>query len=127
MTDQLRVVILALLTAACATAPPSAQPRDPEPARARAALSIVFVENRTEERLSISYRIAARTGSEITVGAVEPDSVARLAPLPAGEPLVLIARTQDGRQHTLEPRSFALGTEWIWLIDATARFTPMEE
>jgi hypothetical protein len=127
MTRKLLFYCTAVLLAGCAAAPQAALPREPEPARARAALSVVFVENRTAERLSIAYRLAAHAAAEVTVGTVAPDSVVRLAPLPAGEPLSLIARTGDGRQLALEPRSFGLGTEWTWLIDADARFTPPED
>jgi hypothetical protein len=128
MKWRLLSMIVMLLPTACAAPPQTTVHRDPEPARTRAALSTVFVENRTAHRLSIAYRLATRTGSEIVVGTAPPDSTIRLAPLPAGEPLILLARTPDGRQLTVGPRSFLLDTEWTWLIDANARFVqPPEE
>jgi hypothetical protein len=121
-------LMLALMPpVACAAPAQVTVHRDPEPSRSRAALSTVFVENRTQHRLSISYRLATRSGSEVVVGTAPPDSVIRLAPLPAGEPLMLLARTQDGRQISVGPRSFLIETEWTWLIDATARFVQPPE
>lgn len=114
---------LALL-AACASTPDAALSGEPEPARARAALATVYVENRTGERLTVAYRITARAGSEVVVGTVDGRDLVELAPLPAGEPVVLVARTADGGQLSLPPRSFAMGTAWTWLIDADSRFQP---
>lgn len=113
-----------VLAAACASSPDAAMSGEPEPARARAALATVFVENRTAERLTVAYRITARTGSEVVVGSVDARDVVELAPLPAGEPVILVARTNDGGQLSLAPRSFTMGTAWTWLIDADARFQP---
>jgi hypothetical protein len=117
----------ALLLTGCASPPPVAQPRDPEPARARAALATVYVDNRTGERLTIAYRLAARTAPEVIVGTAPAQGVVELAPLPAGEPVVLTARTAGGREASLPPRSFVMDTEWTWLIAAGTRFVAPPE
>ena len=43
-------------------------------------------------------------------------------PLPAGEPIILLARTNDGRELVLAARSFPLDDEWVWEIANTAVF-----
>jgi hypothetical protein len=50
----------------------------------------------------------------------------RLAPVPAGEPIVLIARRQDGLELALAPRMFSLDAEWTWEIPNDANFTRPE-
>jgi hypothetical protein len=45
-----------------------------------------------------------------------------MAPVPAGEPLVLIARTADGAELALPPRTLAIDGSWTWLIERSARF-----
>jgi hypothetical protein len=97
----------------------------PEPARARAALATLHVQNLTAERLTVLYRISGRAAAaEIAVGFVPPESSAVLAPVPAGEPIVLVARTEGGAEITLPARSFAIDGVWTWLIPAEARFIP---
>jgi hypothetical protein len=113
-----------VLLGGCATPAPPAPPREPEPARARAALALVAVQNGTAERLAVAYRLTTRAAAEVVVGAVDPGATAELAPLPAGEPLVLIARTPAGAWMALPPRSFAIGDVWTWRIAAGATFQP---
>jgi hypothetical protein len=121
------LAVALVLLAGCAAAPPAVQPREPEPARARAALASVFVENRTAERIAIAYRLTTRAGAEVVVGHADPGTTIELAPLPAGEPVILIARTQAGGELVLAARSFMLGTAWTWLVPADAQFQPPPE
>jgi hypothetical protein len=87
-----------------------------------AALARVTVENQTGQTLSIAFRPAARGGGEVVVGDVAPGAAEELAPIPAGEPIVLLARTQDGAELRLAPRSFELDATWHWVIPADAAF-----
>jgi hypothetical protein len=122
MTRSLLAMLLLAPLAAC-TSPRAAVPsRDPDPLRARAALATVHVDNRTAERVTILYRHAIRTGAAVAIGDVAPSSRAELAPVPAGEPLVLVARTTAGAELTLPARSFDIDSHWTWLIPADARF-----
>lgn len=122
MTRRISVCLCALGLAACATASSAPPAAPPDAARARAALAAVTVDNRTDERLAILYRLTIRPATEITVGAVPPASVVDTAPVPAGEPLILLARTAQGRELALPPRSLAVGAAWTWTIPADARF-----
>jgi hypothetical protein len=62
--------------------------------------------------------------------AAEPASAA-LAPVPAGELIVLTARTDAGGELVLPPRTFAIDAEWTWEIPAGtpfgARVRPRED
>jgi hypothetical protein len=89
-----------------------------------AALARITVENRTSQPLSIAFRPAAQGGGEVVVGDVAPGTAGELAPVPAGEPIVLVARTQDGAELRLAPRSFELDATWHWVIPADAAFRP---
>jgi hypothetical protein len=106
--------------------------RSPEPpaaadaARYRAALATVTVQNGTAHRLTIAFRPAAAPGGEVVVGEVAPASRATVAPVPAGEPIILMARTEQREELTLAPRSFALDAEWVWEIPFDARFQRRE-
>jgi hypothetical protein len=113
-----------LLGAACAAPPERPLPRDPEPARARAALATLHVVNATAERLSIGYRIAARGPAEVGIGQVLPRDSATMAPVPAAEPIVLVARTAAGLLLSMPARTMGLDGEWTWRIPADAHFTP---
>jgi hypothetical protein len=107
--------------AACSTMPESSV-SDPQPARARAALATFTVENHYREQLTIFYRFASAPGAETGVGQVPAHTTAAMAPVPAGEPLILIARTPAGTQLVLPQRTFAIDDHWTWRIDADARF-----
>jgi hypothetical protein len=109
-----------LLLAGCA-AHERPLPREPEPARARAALATLSVENRSAEHVTVAYRIAGRPG-EVTIGQVAARTSATLAPVPAGEPLLLVARTAAGLRLTLPARAFEIDGEWTWTIAADATF-----
>lgn len=122
----MRVVLIAIvlvLVAGCASRsePP---PAEPEPARARAALATLHVDNRSEQRISVFYRLSARSASEVGIGQVSPEGFATLAPVPAGEPLLLVARTPAGAQLALPARAFEINGEWTWVIPPDARFVP---
>jgi hypothetical protein len=117
-------LLLAAVVVGCASAPPAAAPRDPEPVRARAALATVHVDNRSAERVTVLYRLTARGAVEVTVGLVPPHAAMDIAPVPAGEPLVLVARNAAGAELVLAPRAFAIDSEWTWVIAADARFVP---
>ena len=117
-------IAAAVLFAACAqrSGPPPAP--DPDPERARAALATVHVANETTHRLAVSYRIAGRTGGQVGIGHVDAGATAEMAPVPAGEPLILTARTATGAELTLPPRTFDIDGAWTWRIDRAARFVP---
>lgn len=114
-------VVLGAGCAAQSALPP--QP-DPDPERARAALATLHVRNETVHAIAISYRIAGRTAARVGIGTVSPGSLSEMAPVPAGEPLILIARTPEGAEHTLRARTFAIDTAWTWRIERGTRFTP---
>lgn len=97
---------------------------EPDPDRARAALATLRVANETSEELAILYRIANRSDAQVGVGRVHPESIAEMAPVPAGEPLILIARTDRGTELTLPPRTFEIDGAWTWRIERGARFVP---
>ncbi|MFW6080255.1 MAG: hypothetical protein ACODAE_11585 [Gemmatimonadota bacterium] len=100
--------------------PEAVSPRD---AGARgAALAKVAVENRTDRRLAIAFRPAASRGTEVVVGRVEPGATARLAPVPAEEPILLLASDPRGATLSLSPRTFDTDDEWLWVIEADSRF-----
>jgi hypothetical protein len=97
---------------------------DPDPERARAALATLHVDNQTAHQLTISYRIAGRAGGQVGIGRVAAASNAEMAPVPAGEPLILIARTSAGAELSLPPRTFVIDSAWTWHIEPGARFIP---
>jgi hypothetical protein len=115
------VTLVILLLTACGTRtdPP---PAEPEPARARAALATVHIDNRSPHRVAIFYRIAARGDAEVGIGQVAAHGFATLAPVPAGEPLRLIARIPSGAELLLPARAFVINGEWTWVIPVDADF-----
>ncbi|MBI4544925.1 MAG: hypothetical protein HY703_07015 [Gemmatimonadetes bacterium] len=115
------VLLLAAALAACASA--GAGGPAGSPGEGRAALARITVENHTEHRLSIAFRPAAPPGAEVVVGVVEPNATATVAPVPAGEPIILLARSREGGELRLAPRSFDLDAYWVWVIPADARFS----
>jgi hypothetical protein len=114
-----------LLASACSFGTVST-PIDPgrEASRHRAALATVVVSNQTALPLFIAFRPAAGPGAEVVVGDVGAHATATVAPIPAAEPIVLVARQHTGEQLELAPRSFAIDTTWTWIIPAEARFVP---
>jgi hypothetical protein len=116
------ILPLLLCAVACSRVVQRAPQRDAEPARARAALAVVRVDNRSAERLVIAYRLTGAGSSEVGIGRVEPRDSVELAPVPAGEPIILIARTGAGAELVLPARSLVIDSTWTWLIPADARF-----
>lgn len=107
---------------ACARVAERPSPRDPDATRARAALATLVVDNRSPEPITVLYRHTGRARTEVAVGQVSPRSVSQMAPVPAGEPLVLLARTPAGLELVLPPRSFTIDGLWTWVVPADARF-----
>ncbi|CAN5645292.1 hypothetical protein BH23GEM10_BH23GEM10_06400 [soil metagenome] len=114
--------LIAILSTACS---PGAQPDTvavPQPARARAALATVIVDNRSAEPLAIFYRMTTLPAAGTRIGRAPPDSITTMAPVPAGEPIILLARTATGAELTLTPRTFDIAVAWVWTIPANAVF-----
>lgn len=113
---------LLLLQSACA----AARTRTPaeESGGRRAALARLTVENRTDRTLIIAFRAATPPGGEVAVGDVAPNTTEAMAPIPADEPIILLARSADGTEMRLPPRSFGLDATFHWVIPADARFAP---
>jgi hypothetical protein len=72
--------------------------------------------------LTIAFRTATPPVQEIVIGRVEAGQRARMAPVPAGEPIIMLARRADGAEHALAARSFPLDAEWTWDIQPDAMF-----
>ena len=107
----------------CTLLKPTQEPSVPdEEARHRAALATVVVQNQTAFELRISYRTATPPLQEVQVGTVAPRARQSLPPVPAGEPLFLLARRHDGTELALGPRSFAIDEHWTWTIGVDAIF-----
>jgi hypothetical protein len=125
------IAFLPALLGGCAAGQQVAPAVEPEPVRARAALATVFVINDTDSRVTVAYRVAGGAAPEVIVGRVAPTSSAALAPVPAGELIVLTARTDAGGELVLPPRTFAIDDEWTWEIPAGtpfgARVRPRED
>lgn len=113
--------VLLFVSCAARSAQPPAQ--DPDPERARAALATLRVDNKTTERIAIFYRHVGRMG-EVGIGHVDAGEAADMAPVPAGEPLVLVARNAAGNEFVLAPRTFAIDGAWTWSIEGGSRFVP---
>jgi hypothetical protein len=82
----------------------------------------VSVHNETQHELAIAFRPAASPGGEVVVGRVAAGAQVTVAPVVAGEPIILVARTPDRRTLELPPRTFEIDAEWVWLIPADAQF-----
>lgn len=80
-----------------------------------AALARVVVDNRTDLRLDVAFRYTVAPGGEVGIGSVAPGARTELAPIPAAEPIVLMARAA-GFVRVLEPRSFTVDELWVWVI-----------
>ncbi|MGQ0560287.1 MAG: hypothetical protein ACT443_00270 [Gemmatimonadota bacterium] len=119
--------MLLWLTAACASAGTGGGADTPsEAARHRAALAMITVSNGTAVPLTIAFRSTMAPVQEVVIGRVAAAQRVRLAPVPAGEPIVVLARRADGAELALRPQSFAIDAEWIWEIPQDATFTVPE-
>lgn len=81
----------------------------------RAALARLVVDNRTDLDLDIAFRYTAEPGGEVGVGMVPAGARMELAPVPADEPIILIARGA-GFERRLPPRSFEIDELWVWPV-----------
>ncbi|HEX7052256.1 MAG TPA: hypothetical protein VF188_18765 [Longimicrobiales bacterium] len=106
---------------ACGARADIAQQPAPERGPRAAALARLTVENHTDRDLAIAYRLAVG-GARVVVGHVPAGATARVAPIVAGEPVVLTAHAEDGAALELAPRSFDIGASWTWVIAADAEF-----
>jgi hypothetical protein len=120
-----RMFIAVLALAGCA---PRGGPELPAPnssaeaARHRAALASVVVANETSLPLTIAFRTATPPLQEVVIGRVAAAARAKMAPIPAGEPIILVARREDGAEFQMQARSFSLDAEFEWAIPKDATF-----
>jgi hypothetical protein len=123
MMTRATLLVLGLLLSSCSPLRQPAPPTVPQDSpRHRAALTPLAVFNHTDQQLTIAFRSATPPVQEVVLGVVPPAKRERLAPMPAGEPIILLARTTDGRELVLAARSFPLDDEWTWEISTTAVF-----
>lgn len=115
-------LVLAAASWSCARTRASRPAEPPESTRAGAALASVVVRNETQFALVVAFRPAVPPGGEIVVGRVQAGGESRLAPVPAGEPIILVARTVERTRFELGPRTFDIDSEWVWRIPADAAF-----
>jgi hypothetical protein len=115
-------VLVCVMLAACATTRGAQLDPPIEGARHRAALATIIVSNATISELTIVFRSATPPIQEVTIGKVGAVQRGRMAPVPAGEPIVLIARRADGSQLFLPAQSLPIDVEWTWEIPRDATF-----
>ena len=85
----------------------------------RAALATLLVENRTAAPLAIAFLYAAEPGGpggEIGIGTAPAGARTVMAPVPAAEPIILIARG-PGSEWRLPPRSLEIDERWTWVVE----------
>ena len=115
------LMVLATTAAGCgARTVPTETPT--EPGRHRAALASVTVVNETSLLLEIAFRTAVPPVQEIVIGRVAPGSKVAMAPVPGGEPIVMIARRDDGAEYQSKIQSFPLDGVVVWTIPKSATF-----
>lgn len=88
------------------------------PGERRAALATLVVENRTRAPLAIAFLYAGDgrgVGGEIGIGTAAAGKRTELVPVPADEPIILIARG-DGFERRLPPRTLEIDEVWTWVI-----------
>ena len=110
-----------IVVAACAGRAPEVASPD-EAARHRAALATVAVINETAHALEIAIRTAVPPIQETIIGRVAADARAPMAPVPAGEPVILVARRDDGAEYQAKVQSFPLDGAVEWKIPKDATF-----
>jgi hypothetical protein len=117
------VIAVILVASGCAGPTSSAIPAAPsESTRHRAALASVVVANETNLPLTIAFRTATPPLQEVVIGRVSASARARMAPIPAGEPIILVARREDGAEFHKQVQSFSLDVEFVWDIPKDATF-----
>lgn len=121
------LIVLAVAASGCVFRSKPATIPAGESARFGAALAHLTVDNRTQHRLTISYRPATGAGGVVGVGTVDAGDRKELAPIPAGEAIRLTARTPLGTELVLAARAFEIEEEWVWEIPADAEFRPPSE
>ena len=116
-------LLLVVVLAGCAIGRPPGGPSVPdEEARHRAALANIVVDNQTAVALRVSYRSATPPIQEVQLATIAARTRLPLPPVPAGEPLFLLARRDDGTELALGPRSFGIDESWTWQIPVDAVF-----
>ena len=101
------------------------RPRLDVPAEAErhsAALASLTVENETSLMLEIAFRTAVAPIQQVVIGRTAPGSRVAMAPVPAGEPIILIARREDGAEYLAKIQSFPLDGAVVWSIPKNATF-----
>lgn len=115
------LIFAVIAISACATG--RAPAADADPQRARAALATLFVRNETAGVLTILYRTVGPGSADVGVGRAPAGATTEMAPAPAGEPLILIARDATGAELVLAPQTFQVDGAWTWHIPPDAVFT----
>lgn len=121
MIARICTAIALFTTAACAAHTPEPEAAS-EPGRHRAALASVTVVNETGLALEIAFRTANPPVQEIVIGRVSAGDRAPMAPVPAGEPIMFVARRQDGAEYQARIQSFPLDGAVVWNIPKNATF-----
>ena len=117
------VLGVSLLTASCGLIGRGGSPDVPQDeARHRAALTTLTVNNQTTQKLTIGFRSATPPAQEVVLGTVNAGSSDRVAPVPAGEPIILLARRADGKELLRVAQSYPIDGEFTWDIPADAPF-----
>ena len=113
------LAVTAVLSAAAAGClGEGARSRGDLPGERRAALARLVVDNRTTAPLAISFLYAAEAGGpggEVGVGTAVAGTRTELAPVPAEEPIILIARG-PGFERRLDPFTLEIDELWTWVI-----------
>ena len=115
----LALVATAVLSAAVAGClGEAARTRGDLPGERRAALARLVVDNRTTGPLAIAFLYAADAGGpggEVGIGTAAAGARTELAPVPAEEPIILIARG-PGFERRLDPFTLEIDELWTWVI-----------
>jgi hypothetical protein len=120
---RITLLIFAVCLSGCSLLGRRTTPDIPEDeARHRAALTELSVNNQTNQSLTIAFRSATPPAQEIVLGTVPPGKQQKVAPVPAGEPIVLVARRRDGKELLLTAHSYPIDGEWTWEIPANSPF-----
>lgn len=125
MKDRVLAAVLVLVCAACAAR--SEPPQGPdEMSRHRAALASVSVVNETDLELEIAFRTANPPVQQVVIGRVGAQQRAQMAPIPAGEPIIFVARRSDGAEFQSRIQSFPVDGAVVWSIPKNATFAVPE-